>query len=90
MKASELVFCVDFSCEDEAYFSISTSEYFEENGCTNDSGDDDENISNLLPCGFSNSMEASWEYDGDWRDGKEKLLAAGLVYSEELHDSVNC
>lgn len=88
MKASDFVFCVDLGDESQAYFCITSSEYFEENGCINDGGDD-ENVSNFLPRGFSNSAEGTWEYNGDWRIGKEKLLAVGFVYNEDLHEFIN-
>lgn len=90
MKASDYVFCVDTSHEEDGVaFCITSAAYFEENGCLCD-GQEDADIDEVLPPKFANLMEGSWEYYGEsWQEGKQKLLDAGFVYSDELDDFIN-
>lgn len=89
MKASDFVFCVDLTDPEFQAFPITSSKYFEENGCVCD-GQEDEEISNLLPSGFENLMEGHWEYIyGTLEQGKQALLDAGFVYNDDLHEFIN-
>lgn len=88
MKASNFVFCIDQTEDGANCFYITSAKYFKKNGCVA-YGDEDDDVYELLPDNFIISMEGMWEYDGDWRDGKEELLSAGFVYSDELHKFIN-
>lgn len=89
MKASDFVFCVNNSEGDEYItFPITSTEYWNENGCICD-GQEDHDVRELLPDGFSNSMEGTWEYNGAAEEGKQKLLDAGFVHSDALDDFIN-
>ena len=89
MKASDFVFCVNTSeGEDYITFPITSLEYWNENGCICD-GQEDDDVRELLPRGFSNTMEGTWEYNGDWTEGKQKMLNAGFVYSDAVDDFIN-
>lgn len=89
MKASDFVFCVDISNDpDYPCFPITSAEYWKENECICD-GQEDEDIESVLPDGFHNLMEGTWEYNGSWQEGKQKLLDAGFVYNDALDDFIN-
>lgn len=89
MKASDFVFCVDLSNDpDYPSFPITSAAYWEENECICD-GQEDEDIEKVLPDGFHNVMEGTYEYNGDWQEGKQKLLDAGFVFNEVLDDWIN-
>src|SRR5574338_876789 len=92
MKASDFVFCVDTAHAEDGdgvAFCVTSAAYFEENGCLCD-GQEDSDIEELLPPNFHNLMEASWEYSGgSWEEGKQKMLDAVFVYSDELDDFIN-
>jgi hypothetical protein len=90
MKASDFVFCVDITNDPDCpSFCITSQEYWNENECICD-GQEDEEIEKHLPDRFHNLMEGTWEYAGSsWQEGKQKLLDAGFVYNDALHEFIN-
>lgn len=86
MQPSDYLFCIDLSDPDYPNFCLTSKEYWDERGTLDDCLDEVEG----LPDGFSNSMEAMWEYyAGSTEEGKQKLLDAGFVYSDEMDDFIN-
>jgi len=90
MKASDFVFCVDLVNDpDYPSFCITSQKYWDENGCLNDGGDDND-VEEFLPDHFHNLMEGCWEYaGGTWEQGKQALLAAGFVHNDGLDQFIN-
>lgn len=90
MSNSDWLFCV---AEEDGSFCFTHKDYWEREGVLDDCLDEVPG----LPDGFSNSMEAMWDYYNSniiddakrVQEGKRLLLEAGFTWSEDMNQFIN-